>query len=705
MNEFMSGWGKRLTLAAPETPEVREADLDLTAMVRLVRRRSRFIIVTVAILTVLALPFILAIEPLYNARARFLVQAPMSLAPPAEQDALDLSSEVERLRSRAISDRVIEQFDLSKLPEFNADLRPRSLVSRVLTVLGSFRNRGDEAPATALNKEKVVAAFYGRLSVWREAETSVLQIGFTSTDPQLAADIPNAMIDIYLTDREGKSQSRLATMLGLLDAEMTAQRSNVEATKHAVRIFQQESGITSVGRAEALEGSRVVLMNEQLADIQRQRAELRGRVATVDAALSGEALVPLGETETLTEMRQNLQVKQAELARLTATYGEAYGGVLTERSRVAGLEEAIRRELTAWGASLRAQITQLDGEEVALSALREAVQGSLSKTSVAELELVNLIRRADAQRDILDVYENQHRLLETRIAQPSIDLEVLSWAVPAVFPEGRGRKIYLMFVVIGAGFFALTLAGALEATDHSTRSLAQFSTDRNLIPLGMLPILTDQGDHLLRDALRGVALSLRSASGGTLPDSMMITPVRSGDGASFVARHLVSELVAEEQSILLIDAIGEQKTPGPKGLGEYLRGEANLNDLITASPTSGVSLLPRGNGMFPALRDSAPVQQIIDHALAQDMKVIFICPSVLGSASVVQMAALMDRVVLVMRWGRTPLELVRLASDRLTTGGVGSAMILLNRVDPKRHALYPYRDAARFSETAKSNGW
>lgn len=728
MNQIHPNRPSPLTFAAPDPAQPREADFDMSAMVRMVRRNARFIAAVTAILTVLALPFIIAIDPVYRAQARFLIHPTLSIDTTTEATAPDLSDEVERLRSRAIADQVITQFNLAALPAFNPQAKPPSALRRAYTGLKSALFGTSQTARPLGVQERVLASYYQHLSVWHETKSQVVQISFSAPDPKLAADVPNAMVGIYLKDREAKYQQRISGALELLDTQIAAQKTNVAQAATEVQTYQEESGVTSVGRAETLEQSRIVLVNEQLSDLQRQTSELRGKIRSVEAALAGQGGITQDEPEELSDLRKALQLRKRSLAQLTASYGEAYGGVLVERAHIAEIENSIRDELTSWAASMRAQLGQLEDEQATLTQSRDRLQGTLSKTSVAELKLINLIRRADAQRTILDGYEGQRRQLEARLSQPALDLEMIAPATPPLWPEGRGRKVYLIFTMLASGLFALTLAGARDLTDRTARSHVQFDDDPNLVAVGMLPAVARWGkaqgeDKHFKLALNSAIRTIAAQEGGTLPRSLMITPVQPHDGARFVGYRLARELVSSGQGVLLVDTVGPhepwylENLPailhpdkshseiGPEGLAEHLREGRDLSELVDYVGAGGLRILHRGNGPLPPLEDAQAVRAILKYASTHRLMTIFICPPTLTSASTTRIASVMEQVLMVIRWGHSPQDAVRASAHHLQLAGVQHVLSILNRVDARRQALYPFGDGTAFAHAARADAW
>jgi hypothetical protein len=60
---------------------------------------------------------------------------------------------------------------------------------------------------------------------------------------------------------------------------------------------------------------------------------------------------------------------------------------------------------------------------------------------------------------------------------------------------------------------------------------------------------------------------------------------------------------------------------------------------------------------------------------------------------------------MVIRWGHSPQDAVRASADHLQLAGVDRVLSVLNRVDARRQALYPFGDGTAFAHAARADAW
>ena len=133
-----------------------------------------------------------------------------------------VTSQVQLALSRDLARQVIKQLKLGELPEFDSALRGVSLMRYSLGFLGLAKD-----PLSMTPEERVLEAYYERLTVFPVDKSRVISVEFQSADPELAAKVANAIADTYLThaaDRARRSRParRAAGSRGEIDVHAQA---------------------------------------------------------------------------------------------------------------------------------------------------------------------------------------------------------------------------------------------------------------------------------------------------------------------------------------------------------------------------------------------------------------------------------------------------------------------------------------------------
>ena len=177
-------------------------DLDLRAIGQALNRKRSWIIIPTLLALVLSLAAVNLIPPRYKSEARILIDARENVLPRPngerneERIALDpeaVTSQVQLLLSRDLAREIINRNKLVEQPEFDPVLEGLSPLKSLLAMFGIERD-----PLSPTPEERVLDAYFDRLSVYAVDKSPVIVIEFQSRDPELAARVANSVAEDYL---------------------------------------------------------------------------------------------------------------------------------------------------------------------------------------------------------------------------------------------------------------------------------------------------------------------------------------------------------------------------------------------------------------------------------------------------------------------------------------------------------------------------
>src|SRR5690242_1478599 len=216
------------------------------------------------------------------------------------------------------------------------------------------------------------------------------------------------------------------------------------------------------------------------------------------------------------------------------------------------------------------------------------------------------------------------------------------------------------------------------------------------------PLFTNYGDNSpFAEAYRALRVSLFSGNGGS-PRSLGMTGARPRDGSSTTAANFTLIMGETGARVILVDADLHKPSlhrffglPNTVGLSSVLAGEGRVGDVLqTITPPSRMKLLAGG----PPVRNPSTVLKperikAVLEALGQEADLVIVdLPSVSAIAYTVQIASMLDGVVLVLRAGTESADAERLVRRRLK--GANLLGIVLNRVPLRGSDASSYGDYA-----------
>ncbi|WHO77213.1 polysaccharide biosynthesis tyrosine autokinase [Rhizobium sp. BT03] len=700
--------------------ETKADNFDLASIYRLVRRRMIMIISIAALLMVPAAIMIFGLKPTYQGWARLIVHQPLAISLDADDtsrsDLLDAKSETERLLSRSIAERVVRELQLNLREEFNPALRKISFIEKIRAKLRGLFDTKKTASPDRNNINAIIPEYYRALGVWHEDKSDVVQISFNSTDPELAAAVPNRVISIYLDERKENVSGRLDAAEEWIRQRITEQQARADISRDAARNYQESMDVVSKEDAQEERIKSFLELTGREGKIEESRVEVGAVISALEAAdNTSVAAQNIVVPDSIAIKQRDLRGQEQDLARLLETYDGNAEAVVELRGEIeesrADLELATKQYLQ----TMRAKLVALDHEAEAVQSRLVVANEKRIRDALVQTELLRLQKIAEKEQTALDKLENQRRDLAAKAMLPGAELEVLTPATVPLASQGRGRLSYLVGALLAAISAAVTAAFVVEMWDRTVRSFDQIAGMARSIPAGLIPRLARRENSktmfshmpvpMFDEAIRTVVLSLKQSNGGKLPNSIVVTSAHSGDGKSLVARSLAMELAAAAIPVLLVDGDLRRgkldtffRSGVMYGLNEFLNGQADFRDIVYHHP-SGIDFIP--SGKFSLQRRVRPngLAEIIETAVAAGQIVIFDSAPVLASTDTVHLTALAERTLAIVRWGKTSRRAVEFSLQQMKSSRNSEIVVAINNVNPEKHALYNFSDSELFSKS------
>ncbi|MEJ2435970.1 MAG: GumC family protein, partial [Pseudolabrys sp.] len=327
---------------APEVaPVAPDGEADMRALGRaLWQKKSRILAVTV-IVAAAAFVVVNAITPQYRSESRVLLEARENVflraaadknnVGPATIDQEAVASQIQVVLSRDLAREVIRKEKLDHNPEFESGAPP--LINSLLNLLGIGRDRSQMT-----REERTLEAYYDHLNVQAVAKSRVIAIDFRSANPQLAADVANAIADGYLHMQQTATLDQTRAAGNWLAGEIVKMRKKVADDEDKVAQYRAQKNLF-VG------SNNTSLPNQQLSEINKQIAAARGRQADLEArAQRLRALIRSGKvidssdianSDTMRRLVQQRIALQSQLAEQSATLGPRHPRILELKAQIA----------------------------------------------------------------------------------------------------------------------------------------------------------------------------------------------------------------------------------------------------------------------------------------------------------------------------------------------------------------------------------
>ncbi|MGH1480666.1 MAG: GumC family protein [Geminicoccales bacterium] len=712
------------------------------------RRRKWLVILLTCLGTALAALIAKQFEPQYTAEASIVIEG--SSGVPIEgiskvssaltADPETMATQVNLMLRPPFVGRIIDYLDLTKNPVFAPQesglLSFASLGKLIDGITTTFQvsagqphqsepldlepiKNADQTAAT-VDETAILKAFSKRFVVNQVGESQVINIAFTSPDPELAADIVNTAANNYV---DGQLESKLSKVNKVEDwtsKRLDELEDEVRVAEAAIQTYRAEHGLAHNQASEARQAEQIEL-NRQLTLARAELNNLQSKIAMVqDLETRADQSAVTGVVSSPTMLQ--LQAQQLELERtyseLAKTYGANHPRMQLIVEQQSSLASKINTEITRMKLDLERQASLVQQRVTLAENDLEGTRTEGYRRGTDEIRLRELEREAEVARNLMQLFLEHYKSIDVQRAIIEPDAKVGSLAKPPRSPSSLSSKLYtiLGFTISLTGSAILALL--LEILDRKVRSKKQIERLFRVKALGAVgyneQTAKTHKPHLYiklhprsryAEDLRLIYAALRAGQSKRECQVIMIASALSGDGKTTFATSLATTAAQWRQKVLLIDldlrhpSIGKVTGVTPEnGIVEVIEDDLYVHDAVVRSGGDFDVLSVVHRPENPANLMSSDEMRQLFRTVREDYDWVFVDSAPMLAVSESRLIVeFVDRVVFCARWGKTPLSAIGAALSILRDSDAtlaGAALVAAG----KQHFLYENEDGADYQK-------
>ncbi|MBI5261584.1 MAG: lipopolysaccharide biosynthesis protein [Bradyrhizobium sp.] len=458
--------------AAPET-----GDIDLRLLGQALARKRGWIIVPTVLALFVSVTGVNMVTPRYKSEARILIEGRENvfMRPNTERseervglDAEAVTSQVQLVLSRDLAREIIKKNKLSELPEFDPVLRGVSPLKSLLALFGIGRD-----PFSMTPEERVLDAYYERLTAYAVDKSRVIVIEFQSSDPELAARVANSIADGYLVLQQNARQEQARSASQWLAGEIESLRKKVAEAESRVEDFRSKSSLFVGTNNTTLSNQQMGEINTQLNNARAMKADAETKARLIREMLQGGKPIEASDvfnSELMRRLSEQRVTLRAQLAEQSSTLLNNHPRIKELKAQLADIDGQIRDEASKISRSLDNDARIARGRVESLTASLEQLKKQASSTNGQDVQLRALEREAKAQRDLLESYLAKYREANTRetIDGTPTDGRIISRAIVSNTPA-YPKKLPIVLI---ATLATLLLCAGVVVTGELLRMTA-----------------------------------------------------------------------------------------------------------------------------------------------------------------------------------------------------------------------------------------
>ncbi len=738
-------YASQTALARPQhqIPQVQPFDdsLSIATYLQILARRKWLLIAVTLTFLVLALLQVLTITPQYRSRVTLQIDPENVKVLPYEQFAQSggsvgkteyLWTQAEKLKTRSLARRVIQNLQLADLPEFNAPTSQGILIDLRSKLLGSVRwifskkqggasEGGTSEGGTAANEDALVNRLLGQMTVRPIRNTRLVEVSFQSHDPQLAAKIANVLAEEFIEQHLESKFEATTRATDFLDKQLDDFKIKVEESEERIIKYAQAKNIVNLNERETINRKKLADLSDELTRVENELITHTARYEASNQA-SLDAFPETLKSSPIRELEERLAQSERELAGLSSRYGPEWPAIKELRLELEELERQLLLEKRRAIAAASAEYHLAQERRGKLAAALNQQRQIVDRLNEDSIQYRYLKRDTDSNKELYDGL--LLRLKEAGVAA-GLKSSNIQIADEAVVPRGAAspKKARSMMLALMLGlFFGIGAVFAAEMLDNTIKSTDEVVHQLGLPALGIIPSLASnetretklsrwrsrptevQGPALASngpeamhgrawEAYRSLRTSLLLSHSGKPPKVILVTSALPGEGKTTTVANTAMAMAQTGARTLVIDldmrrpalsqALGMRSNGG---MSAYLSGNSDLSSLIQPTTVPELFLLSAGPPAPnpPELLGSDRMAKGLELAREYFTHVVIDSPPALELSDALVLSRSVDGVILVARAGKTPRQALHRASDRLMKLGAQILGVLINDVDVRR---------------------
>lgn len=711
-----------------------EQEIDLRAYLRVLIKRRWTIITffTVVVLTTIIYSF--TATPIFQATACIIIEKENpNLVSIQEVMAVDSTgsdyyqTQYKIIESRAVARKVIQRMDLENSPEFFS--KPKDgFLSNIKNWFASIKDQGASLLKSDMsdieNDSELVSNFISRIEIEPIRNSRLVDVSIKAKDPVLAARMANELARSYMDQNMEVKLLAAKDAVQWLNDRINEERKKVEGAENKLLTYKEQHGIITdfSSDSENITAQKLASLNTRVieAESQRVEAETRYRQA-VEVENSAEMLDSIPKVlsnpliQEIKKMEVNIYNRMSEFSK---KYGMNHPQMIALQSELDDLKKRKINEAKRVINALRNEYKLSVAKEKSLKkAFNRQKQESLTMNKKA-VRFGVLQRQAESSRHMYELLIKRFKETSLTEEMRTGNIRIVDKAEVPKNPIKPEKKLNVLLSIVLGLTLGVGLAFFIEYLDNTIKLPDEIKDYLKIPYLGPVPAYaveeTRDKDTVFKnlvtihspkstasESFRGIRTGILFSSAGSAPQVILIASSAPSEGKTSTATNLSVTMAKAGSRVLLIDC--DLRRPRVHkffnlsrdvGISNVLVGSCELKDAIIPSGIDNLDIIPCGP--IPPnpseVLGSETMRDIIKTLRKDYTRIIIDSPPISAVTDAVVLASIADGVVMIVRSGDTPRQIVKNGLSQLQAlEGAHILGAVLNGVETGRDSYYYYQ--------------
>lgn len=338
----------------------------------------------------------------------------------------------------------------------------------------------DQAKGRGSFETWVTNRLLGGLEVLPQKDTDVLQVGYKSTDPVVAARIANSFAADFVAMRMQISTDAAKQYAKWFQQRTTEVRGNLDRAQKALSDFQRSHGMVD-GNTLALEADRLSSLSTQLAAAESSAADLNARAGT-RVSRSPDVL----SSAVVETLRQNVANSEAKIAELSSTYGDNHPDLVAARAQLTTLRGKLASETSAASDSVRIASSAASSREAQMQSLVNGQRARMLSITGYQSQFDALKNDVGTAQKAYDAVTERLNLMKLQSGLPTTNVQQVDRAIPPLLPANPNVPLLTLLALLLGAVLGVLAAMAAEWRRPVVRSAGGLFDSTGIPVIGSL---------------------------------------------------------------------------------------------------------------------------------------------------------------------------------------------------------------------------
>jgi len=641
-------------------------------------------------------------------------------------DSTDIQTQIKILQSDSLLERVVDKLHTAALPA----AEPTRLAN-----WRKFLNLPDSQP---IDPREAALSFAARnLKIRPAGQTRIIELTVDSTNPQIAAAFANTLttefIDKNLETRSETNEHTAKWLSGQLDDI----RIRLEKSEDRLQEYANQAGLVFTDNDKNnVSEEKLSQVQTALTGAQTDRIVKQSRWEMASSS-PPDALPDILNDTTLRDYEAKLTELKRALAEQRSIYKDDYKTVQRVLAQIEPIQTALDQARADILKRIRNEYDEAVRKETLLTTDYASQRAVVTGEGGKAIQYSILKREVESNRQLYDAMLQQLKQSSLASALRASNIHVVDPAKPPTRPYKPDTQSSAGLGLLSGLFLGVAFVVMRERADRTIQDPGETQVFLNLPELGVIPAddsatrvrlrlvgnkqlngvknsaassgeLVNRGrveliswqrkPSIVAESFRATLVSiLFSGENGSRPRVMVVTSASPSEGKSTVVSNLGIAIAEVNQKTLLIDA--DLRKPrlhdifnlkNDKGLSELLRSKDPVSTLLegviqeTHVPDLYVLTSGAATSAATSLLYSNRMPELIQKLRTEFETILIDTPPMLQIPDARVIGRMVDRVVLVMRAGKTTRAAAMAVRQRFSEDGTKLLGTILNDWNPKR---------------------